>query len=158
MRHAPLLAALAATSWLSLENSARAQADAEKPAAAKPAEAEKAGAAPAASKDAAAPGAAATGAPAKDAPASGTATPGTATPGAAAKAVPPAAGGASVKVERTATGAKLFRITEGMLVEGQMQKPNAFYVLQRATIDYDFEALSESFLPRIHAATKKPPF
>jgi hypothetical protein len=63
-----------------------------------------------------------------------------------------------VKVERTATGAKLFRITDGMLVEGQMQKPNAFYVLQRATIDYDFEALSESFLPRIRAATKKPPF
>lgn len=82
--------------------------------------------------------------------------------GAAAKDAPAAAGaasaGAQVKVERTSTGAKLFRITDGMLVEGQMQKPNAFYVLQRAAIDYDFEALSESFLPRIHAATKKPPF
>ena len=52
---------------------------------------------------------------------------------------------------------KLFRF-EGMLVEGQMQKPNAFYVLQRAAIDYDFEALSESFLPRILAATHEPPF
>lgn len=79
-----------------------------------------------------------------------------AAPGAAP--APGAPGGATVKVERTASGAKLFRITDGMLVEGQMQKPNAFYVLQRATIDYDFEALSESFLPRIRAATKKPPF
>lgn len=81
---------------------------------------------------------------------------GAAAPGAAP--APGAPGGATVKVERTASGAKLFRITDGMLVEGQMQKPNAFYVLQRASIDYDFEALSESFLPRIRAATKKPPF
>ena len=33
----------------------------------------------------------------------------------------PAADAASIKVERTATGAKLFRITEGLVVEGQMQ-------------------------------------
>ena len=31
---------------------------------------------------------------------------------------------ASIKVERTSTGAKLFRITEGLVVEGQMQKPH----------------------------------
>ncbi|MFO0579426.1 MAG: hypothetical protein U1A78_35960 [Polyangia bacterium] len=155
MRHALLLATLCATGWLALAGSARAQADADKPAATRPAESEKAGAAaagaasaPADRKDAAAPGTPGKDAVAKDAAAKD----------AAAKPAPPAAGGASVKVERTATGAKLFRITEGMLVEGQMQKPNAFYVLQRATIDYDFEALSESFLPRIHAATKKPPF
>lgn len=76
-------------------------------------------------------------------------------PAAAGAAVDPNA--AAVRVERTASGAKLFRF-EGMLVEGQMQKPNAFYVLQRAAIDYDFEALSESFLPRILAATHEPPF
>ena len=152
MRHAPLLAALCTMSWLLLAGSARAQADADKPAATRPVETEKAG------KDAAAPGTAAKDAPAKDAAAKDAAAKDAAAKDAAAKPAPPAAGGASVKVERTATGAKLFRITEGMLVEGQMQKPNAFYVLQRATIDYDFEALSESFLPRIHAATKKPPF
>lgn len=66
--------------------------------------------------------------------------------------------GASIKVERTSSGAKLFRITEGLLVEGQMQRPNAFLVLQRATVDYDYEALSESFLPRIIAAAREKPF
>jgi hypothetical protein len=64
----------------------------------------------------------------------------------------------SVKVERTATGAKLFRITEGLVVEGQMQKPAAFYVLRRAAIRYDYAGLSKSFLPKIGAAVKAPPF
>lgn len=80
--------------------------------------------------------------------------PDTAKPGDKAAAAAPS----SVKVERTAAGKKLFRITEGLLVEGQMQKPNAFYVLQRAAIDYDWEALDESFLPRIRQATLRPPF
>lgn len=68
---------------------------------------------------------------------------------------PPAAG---VRVERTVGGQKLFRITESMVVEGQRQKPNAFYVLQRASAPYDWEALEESFLPRILKAIEKPPF
>lgn len=65
--------------------------------------------------------------------------------------------GAGIRVEKSTAG-KLFRITEGMLVEGQRQKPNAFYVLQRASTPYDWEALDESFLPRIIKATEKPPF
>lgn len=85
-------------------------------------------------------------------PATGDAAKPSAKPGA------PLPAGASIKVERTASGAKLFRITEGLLVEGQMQRPNAFLVLQRATVDYDYEALSESFLPRILAATREKPF
>ncbi len=101
--------------------------------------------------DAAAPNApAVAGKPAEDKPAAGK-------PAAAAgkTALPD---GASIKVERTSSGAKLFRITEGLLVEGQMQRPNAFLVLQRATVDYDYEALSESFLPRIIAAAREKPF
>lgn len=70
----------------------------------------------------------------------------------------PAADAASIKVERTATGAKLFRITEGLVVEGQMQKPAAFYVLRRAAIHYDYSELGKSFLPKIGAAVKAPPF
>jgi hypothetical protein len=118
---------------------------------------------------------AATAAPPAAAPAAtGTAQPATATPPAAPAATPatdkpavpgtpaatgtPLPPGTSIKVERTAKGAKLFRITEGLLVEGQMQRPNAFLVLQRATVDYDYEALSESFLPRILAATREKPF
>jgi hypothetical protein len=63
-----------------------------------------------------------------------------------------------VSVERTASGQKLFRINEGLVVEGQRQKPNAFYVLERANTPYDWEALDESFLTRILKAAERPPF
>ncbi len=72
----------------------------------------------------------------------------------AGKAAPPA----GIQVERTASGQKLFRITEGLVVEGQRQKPNAFYVLPRASTPYDWEALDESFLTRILKAAERPPF
>ncbi len=79
--------------------------------------------------------------------------------GAAATARPatPPAEASGIRVEKTA-GNRLFRITEGMLVEGQRQKPNAFYVLQRASAAYDWESLDENFLQRIIKATEKPPF
>jgi hypothetical protein len=77
---------------------------------------------------------------------------------AAAKPNAAAAGNSNILVERTGSGQKLFRITEGLVVEGQRQKPNAFYVLQRASAPYDWEALEESFLPRILKAAEKPPF
>ncbi len=63
-----------------------------------------------------------------------------------------------VKIERSASGQKIFRITEGIVVEGKIQKPNAFYVLQRSNIDYDWESLKQDFLPKILQATTKHPF
>jgi len=63
-----------------------------------------------------------------------------------------------VKVERSASGQKIFRITEGIVVEGRIQKPNAFYVLQRSSIDYDWESLKQDFLPKILKATTQHPF
>ncbi len=63
-----------------------------------------------------------------------------------------------VKVERSASGQKIFRITEGIVVEGKIQKPNAFYVLQRSSMDYDWETLKQDFLPKILQATGKHPF
>ena len=63
-----------------------------------------------------------------------------------------------VKVERSASGQKIFRITEGIVVEGKIQKPNAFYVLQRSSMDYDWESLKQDFLPKILEATGKHPF
>lgn len=75
----------------------------------------------------------------------------------AAKPTPPAGDASNIRVEKTG-GNRLFRITEGMLVEGQRQKPNAFYVLQRASAAYDWESLDENFLQRIIKATEKPPF
>ena len=63
-----------------------------------------------------------------------------------------------VKVERTASGQKIIRITTGIVVEGRVQKPNAFYVLQRSSIDYDWEALRQDFLPRILESVGSSPF
>ena len=63
-----------------------------------------------------------------------------------------------VKVERSASGQKIFRITEGIVVEGKIQKPNAFYVLQRSSMDYDWESLKQDFLPKILQAASKHPF
>ena len=63
-----------------------------------------------------------------------------------------------VKVERSASGQKIFRITEGIVVEGRIQKPNAFYVLQRSSIDYDWDSLKQDFLPKILQAASHHPF
>jgi hypothetical protein len=75
------------------------------------------------------------------------------TPPAEAVAPPP-----KVKVEKSASGQKIYRITEGIVVEGRIQKPNAFYVLQRSAIDYDWETLKQDFLPKILEATSHHPF
>ena len=70
----------------------------------------------------------------------------------------PESQGPKVKVERSASGQKIFRITEGIVVEGRIQKPNAFYVLQRSSMDYDWESLKQDFIPKILNATTKHPF
>ena len=63
-----------------------------------------------------------------------------------------------VKVERGAGGKKIYRITQGFVIEGRIQKPNAFYVLQRSQINYDWTALKQNFVPRILEAVRKAPF
>jgi hypothetical protein len=74
-------------------------------------------------------------------------------------APPPKANAApKVKVERSASGQKIFRIQESIVVEGKIQKPNAFYILERSSIDYDDESLKKDFLPKILQATSSSPF
>ena len=63
-----------------------------------------------------------------------------------------------VKVERGAGGKKVYVIKTGFVIEGRIQKPNAFYVLQRSQINYDWAALKQDFLPRISSALTKSPF
>ena len=63
-----------------------------------------------------------------------------------------------VKVERGAGGKKVYRITQGFVIEGRIQKPNAFYVLQRSQINYDWAGLKQKFVPRILDAVRKSPF
>src|SRR5215475_7859058 len=76
----------------------------------------------------------------------------------AADQAPAATAAPKVKVERSASGQKIFRITEGIVVEGKIQKPNAFYVLQRSSMDYDWESLKQDFLPKIMQAASRHPF
>jgi len=64
----------------------------------------------------------------------------------------------SVKVTRGAGGQKVYRITEGIVIEGKIQKPEAFYVLQRSTINYDWETLKQDFVPKILESVKHSPF
>ena len=63
-----------------------------------------------------------------------------------------------VKVERTATGQKVFRITEGFVVEGRIQKPNAFYILNRSNLGYEVMDLRRSFLPDLVRTVQHDPF
>ena len=63
-----------------------------------------------------------------------------------------------VRVERTASGRKVFRITTGFVIEGRIQKPNAFYVLQRSQINYDWAQIEKDFTPAILRATEEAPF
>jgi hypothetical protein len=63
-----------------------------------------------------------------------------------------------VKVERGAGGKKVYVIKTGFVIEGRIQKPNAFYVLQRSQINYDWAALKQQFVPRILEAVNKSPF
>lgn len=78
---------------------------------------------------------------------------GTETPAPAAEDQAPA-----VKVERGAGGKKVYRIQEEIRIEGKIQKPEAFYVLQKSSINYDWQELKQQFIPRILDSVKKTPF
>jgi hypothetical protein len=63
-----------------------------------------------------------------------------------------------VKVERGAGGRKVYRITEAMQIEGKIQKPEAFYVLQKSSINYDWQDLKQDFIPKIVESVSQAPF
>lgn len=71
---------------------------------------------------------------------------------------PAAAPAPRVQVQRSSSGQRIVRIQDSFVIEGRVQKPNAFYVLQRSSIDYDWEALKQDFLPKILKATTEHPF
>ncbi len=65
---------------------------------------------------------------------------------------------AAVKVERGADGKKVYRITEAIQIEGKIQKPEAFYVLQKSSINYDWQELKQDFIPKILDSVSRAPF
>ena len=62
-----------------------------------------------------------------------------------------------VDVERSGKK-KVYRIKTELVIEGRIQKPNAFYVLQRSTINYDWMDTKQRFVPRILHSVKQSPF
>lgn len=76
------------------------------------------------------------------------------------KSIPAAQGeeAPKVKVERGKGGKKVYRIEEEIRIEGKIQKPEAFYVLQKSGINYDWQELKQDFLPKIVDSVSKAPF
>jgi hypothetical protein len=63
-----------------------------------------------------------------------------------------------VKVERGAGGKKIYKIEGEIVIEGKIQKPEAFYVLQKSGINYDWHELKQEFVPKILDSVTKAPF
>jgi hypothetical protein len=66
--------------------------------------------------------------------------------------------GGNVKVERGAGGKKIYKITTEIRIEGKIQKPEAFYVLQKSSINYEWQDLKQDFLPKILDSVSQAPF
>ena len=61
-------------------------------------------------------------------------------------------------IERGAGGKKVYKIEGEIVIEGKIQKPEAFYVLQKSSINYDWHELKQEFAPKILDSVTKAPF
>ena len=52
---------------------------------------------------------------------------------------------------------KVIRL-EAIKVEGRIQKPQAFYILQRSNLNFEGLDLNQSFIPKIVESIEKDPF
>ena len=52
---------------------------------------------------------------------------------------------------------KVIRL-DALTVEGRIQKPQAFYILQRSTLNFDELNRAESFLPKVEKSIEKDAF
>lgn len=52
---------------------------------------------------------------------------------------------------------KVIRL-DAITVEGRIQKPQAFYILQRSTLNFEELNRTESFLPRVEKSVENDPF
>jgi hypothetical protein len=79
----------------------------------------------------------------------GTSTKGTKAPKGATKASSkkPAAG-----------GKKAISIDDEFLIEGKLEKPNAYYILRRSSIDFDWARLGATFSPLVLESVQDPLF
>jgi len=59
--------------------------------------------------------------------------------------------------EAQAKKKKVIRL-ETITVEGRIQKPQAFYILQRSNLNFDELERAESFLPKVVKSVERDPF
>jgi hypothetical protein len=52
---------------------------------------------------------------------------------------------------------KVIRL-DALTVEGRIQKPQAFYILQRSTLNFDELNRAESFIPKVEKSVEKEAF
>ena len=81
-----------------------------------------------------------------------------ATPSARAEDPPAAEAKASPSPSPSSKKEKKVLRLEEFTVEGRIQKPQAFFILQRGTITFDGGEKKDSFLPKIQKSCEKDPF
>jgi len=63
----------------------------------------------------------------------------------------------TAEAKRRRRARKIIRL-EAIKVEGRIQKPQAFYVLQRSSLNFEGLELKQSFIPKIVKSIEKQPF
>lgn len=63
-----------------------------------------------------------------------------------------------VRDRRRAPGGKRTVIQDEFLVEGKLEKPSAYYVLRRSSLDYDWARLDAKFSPLVLESVQDPLF
>ena len=67
------------------------------------------------------------------------------------------AGSVSAQENQRRRPRRVIRITE-LVVEGRIQKPQAFYILQRSNLNFEGLELKNSFVPKIIKSVEEAPF
>jgi hypothetical protein len=62
------------------------------------------------------------------------------------------------KARRRAPAGKRTIIKDEFLVEGKLEKPSAYYVLRRSSLDYDWARLDAKFSPLVLESVQDPLF
>ncbi len=63
----------------------------------------------------------------------------------------------SAQGRRRSGGPRVVKLEE-IRIEGEVQKPNAFYILNRSSLGYEVLELRESFVDKIPDTVQKEPF
>jgi len=58
----------------------------------------------------------------------------------------------------TTSGGKRISLDDDFLVEGKLEKPSAFFVFKRSSLDYDWARLNAQFAPLVLESVQDPLF